>query len=183
MNKTIKIFLLSTVLLGFGCSAVFAQGLLPLTHDDAWLYNSGIREYGKNNRPFAFLFLHSLVNGYPGSRYLENSLFAIGVYHFQDQNFADAAKSFSALLDEFPDSQSTVFAMAYLLKIAQRRDASDLTAGLEKAIATFHKLSLVFRDSKEFTYLSAFGNKYKAVYYIDKVEFYKDGELFAQVSY
>lgn len=151
--------------------------------DDGWLYASAVKEARDGNREFSFLQLHSLVSTYPGSKYLENSLFAIGEYHFRDNNFADASDAFSQILEKFPDSRSTVFAMAYLLKIAQDRGAEELAANLEKAIATFHKLSLVFRNSKAFTYRSASRIKYKAVYYIDKVELYKDGDLFAQVSY
>ena len=176
MNKKAYLHLIVFILaLSFSCSA-WAQ-------DEGWLYASAIRESRAGNREFSFLHLNSLVRTYPESKYLENSLFAIGEYHFQDKNFADAADAFSQLLEKFPDSRSTVFAMAYLLKIAQERGAEGLAASLEKAIATFHKLSLVFRNSKAFTYRSALRNKYKADYYIDKVEFYKDGELFAQVSY
>jgi outer membrane protein assembly factor BamD (BamD/ComL family) len=176
MNKKIYLFLVFFILaLPFGGSA--------LAQEEGGLYSSAIQEARAGNLEFSFIQLHTLVRTYPQSKYLENSLFAIGEYHFQENNLADAANAFSQLLEKFPDSKSTVFAMAYLLKIAQRREAAELVASLEKAIATFHKLSLVFRNSKAFTYRSAFLNKYKADYYIDKVEFYKDGELFAQVSY
>jgi TolA-binding protein len=176
MNKKIYSPLILFILaLSFNGSA--------LAQDEGWLYSSAIKEARAGNREFAFIHLHSLVRTYPESKYLQNSLFAIGEYHFENNNFADAADVFSQILEKFPDSRSTVFAMGYLLKIAQEREAEGLAENLGKAIATFHKLSLVFRNSKVFTYRSAFRNKYKVEYYIDKVEFYKDGELFAQVSY
>ena len=156
---------------------------LAFAQEEGWLYATAVSEAKAGNFEFSFLHLHSLISSYPKSKYLENALFAIGEYHFKDNNFADAADSFSELLEKFPDSQSTVFALVYLLKIAQARQVENLPANLEKAIATFHKISLVFKNFKEFTYSSAFRNKYKAVYYIDKVELYKDDELFARVNY
>jgi TolA-binding protein len=176
MNFKIKIILTSLILaLSLGGSA-FAQ-------EESWLYSRAVSQFKTGNNEFAFLDLFSLTRTYPESKYLENSLFAMGEYHYADRNYSGAADVFAQLLEKFPDSKSTVFAMAYLLKIAQKRNALDIAADLEKAIATFHKLSLVFRSSKAFTYRSASMKKYMADYYIDKVEFYKDGELFAQVSY
>ena len=162
--------------------ALFFTGL-ALAREESWLYSSAIAEAKKGNYEFSFLNLHSLVTNFPETKYLENSLFAIGEYHYKNNNSAAATDSFIKLLEKFPDSKSTVFALAYLLKIAQKRQDQYLTAKLEKAIATFHKLSLVFRNSKEFTYKSILLSKYRVIYYIDKVEFYKDGEFFAQVSY
>jgi TolA-binding protein len=156
---------------------------LALAQEESWLYSNAINEAKKGDYEFSFLNLHSLVIGFPQTKYLENSLFAIGEYHYKDNNHADATDAFIQLLEKFPDSKSTVFALAYLLNIAQKRQDQELSSKLEKAIATFHKLSLVFRNSKEFTYKSILFSKYKVIYYIDKVEFYKDGELFAQVSY
>jgi len=176
MNK--KIYLPSILFI-----LAFSLSGSALAQDESWLYASAMQEAKAGNREFSFIQLNALVRTYPESKYLENSLFVIGEYYFQDKNFADAADTFSQILEKFPDSKSTVFTMVYLLKIAQERGAEGLAANLEKAIATFHKLSLVFRNSKVFIYRSASRNKYKAEYYIDKVEFYKDGELFAQVSY
>jgi TolA-binding protein len=176
MNKKTKIISVFFFLGFFFSAPAFAQ-------EEGWLYASAVNEARAGNFEFSFLHLHSLISSYPQSKYLENALFAMGEYHFKNNNFADAADSFSELLEKFPDSQSTVFALAYLLKIAQARQAENLPANLEKAIATFHKISLVFKNFKEFSYNSAFWNKYKAFYYIDKVELYKDDELFARVNY
>ncbi len=176
MIKKLSLALGFTVLFLFLSNSIFAS-------EQGRLYNSARAEAGIGNKDFAFSLLSSLVREYPESKYLENALFAIGEYHFSHNNLPDSAAAFSRILEEFPDSKSTVFVMAYLLKIAQKRQSSDLGASLEKAIATFHKLSLVFRKSKEFVYRSALRSKYKVIYFIDKVEFYKDGEPFAQVAY
>lgn len=170
------------VILGFLIMAACFRGMV-FAQAESWLYTEAIKEANKGNYEFAFLNLHSLIETYPESKYLENALFTIGEHHFKDNNSAGAAEAFSQLLEKFPDSQSTLFALAYLAKIAQKRKAEELVSNLEKAIVTFHKLSLVFRDSKEFTYKSAFGNRYKAVYFIDKVALYKNDELFTLVLY
>ncbi len=176
MNK------LRIVILGVFILAACFRGMV-FAETDSWLYTEAINEADKGNYEFSFLHLHSLVRSYPESKYLENALFAIGEHHFKDNNSSGAVDSFSQLLEKFPDSKSTLFTLAYLLKIAQARKAENLATDLEKAIVTFHKLSLVFRDSEEFTYKSAFQNSYKAVYFIDKVELYKNDELFTQVLY
>jgi TolA-binding protein len=176
MSLKTKTILASIILVLSLAGSAFAQ-------QESQLYSSAVAQFKAGNDEFAFLNLFSLIRSYPESKYLENSLFAIGEYHYADKNYSGAADAFSRIVEKFPDSKSTVFAMAYLLKIAERREDGELTANLGKAIATFHKLSLVFRNSKAFTYRSVAMNKYKADYYIDKVEFYKNGELFAQVSY
>ena len=158
-------------------------GGFAFAREESWLYSNAIHEAKIGNHEFSFLNLHSLITAFPETKYLENSLFAIGEYHYKENNYTDAIDSFIQLLEKFPDSKGTVFALAYLLNIAQKRQDQSLSLSLEKAIVTFHKLSLVFRNSKEFTYKSISFSKYKVIYYIDKVEFYKDGELFAQVSY
>lgn len=174
-KRIIKIFIFFIMAAGLTGKA-FAQ-------EESWLYANAVSEAKAGNYEFAFLDLHSLVRSYPDSKFQENSLFAIGEYHFDSDNYSGAVDVFIELLEQFPDSKSTVFAMAYLLKIAQARQEEKLSADLEKTIAMFHELSLIFRQSKEFKYTSALQNKYKVIYFIDKVEFYKDGELFAQVSY
>ncbi len=170
------------IILGFFIMAVCFNGVVYAA-EETWLYNNAVSEAKAGNYEFSFLNLHSLVRSYPFSKYQENAQFSIGVYYFNSKNYSGAVDAFVELLDKFPDSQSTVFTMAYLLKIAQARQNEQLIVDLEKTIAMFHKLSLIFRQSKEFTYTSVLQNKYKVIYYIDKVEFYKDGELFAQVSY
>jgi TolA-binding protein len=176
MSRKIRIILTLIIL-------ALSLGSLAFAQQESQLYSNAVAQFKTGNDEFAFLNLFSLIRSYPESKYLENSLFAIGEYHYADKNYAGAVDAFSQILEKFPDSKSTVFAMAYLLKIAEKREDGELAANLGKTVATFHKLSLVFRNSKAFTYRSMSMNKYKADYYIDKVEFYKNGELFAQVSY
>lgn len=176
MNK-IRIAIFSFFIL-----SMFFQGIV-FAETDSWLYSEAVKEANQGNYEFAFLHLHSLARSYPESKYLEDALFTIGEHHFTGNNSSGAVEAFSQLLEKFPDSKSTLFSLAYLLKVAQARKSEKLAADLEKTILTFHKISLVFRDSKEFTYKSAFQNRYKAVYFIDKVEIYKNDELFTQVLY
>ncbi len=170
------------VILGFLILAACFRGM-AFAQTESWLYSEAVQEANNGNYEFAFLDLYSLSRSYPESKNIENVLFTIGEYHYNDNNSSGAVEAFSQLLEKFPDSKSTLFALAYLSKIAQARNAGELASDLKNAIVIFHKLSFVFRDSKEFTYRSVFGNNYKAVYFIDKVELYKNDELFTLVLY
>jgi len=41
----------------------------------------------------------------------------------------------------------------------------------------------LFRDFKEYSYVSALMREHKAVYYIDKIEFFVDEKLFSEIYY
>jgi hypothetical protein len=131
----------------------------------------------------AFMSLHALVSGYPSSPHAEGALFAIGEYYYSINDFKDANRSFLGVLKKYPAAKTQVFCYSYLLEIAKRDKKEELMKSLEHAIIDSKRLIFLFTESKEFTYTSVFGKVYKAVYYIDKVNIYKDGVLLTSVSY
>lgn len=172
------VFLLGLVSSGFALDINFFE-----PEESSWLYAQARAEARRGNYDFAFLHFHALASEFPDSKYLEKSLFAIGEYHYLEKNYPEATTAFLQLITDYPKAPSTLFAMCYLMKIAQERQDSVIIPELEKGIATFHQLSLVFRNSKEFSYESALLRKHKVIYYIDKVEFFINGDLFAQIPY
>ena len=50
-------------------------------------------------------------------------------------------------------------------------------------IITEKQVSLVFRDRKEYKYLTPLNHTLKAAIHIDMIEIYVEGELFAKISY
>jgi outer membrane protein assembly factor BamD (BamD/ComL family) len=151
--------------------------------DSHEIYQEGVQAARAGDLDYAFMYFQSLVKESPESKHGNDALFAMGEYYFVKGDYPDANNAFIKLINDYPDSKGEVFALAYLLKIAESRGNDDLAQNLEDKIVTSKRLVLLFKDSKEYKYKSPLNKKYKAVYYIDKVHFYLDGELFAQISY
>lgn len=147
------------------------------------LYSAAISAVKSKDLNTAFMHFRSLLVNYPESKYRENSLFATGEYYFLIGDYSDAGKAFISFIDDYPDSKGRQFALAYLLKIAQIREEESLVKSLEEKIVTLRQLTLLFSDFKEYKYRSPLRKNYRVIYYIDKVEFYVDKELFAKISY
>jgi len=182
MKKTIAMVL---VIVGIFCFAPQTQAFSFLGYDPqaSALYSTARAAARMEEYDAAFLSFRDLLENYPESRYASRSLFAVGEYYFLNGNYREAAPIFLELVNDDPEAKNAVFCLAYLLKIAQNNEDQELIAKLEHAIVTFHQLSLVFRESKQFSYRSSLSRRHKVIYYIDKVEFYVNGELFAQISY
>jgi hypothetical protein len=174
-------------------SSVCAEG-------EAQLYRKAVQAAKAGRTDFAFMYYNDLGRDYPYSKYREDVLFVQGEYYGQSRNYAESAKAFNVLIHEYPQSQGRLFALAYLYAMAQREKGIEAIAGryaeptvaarqealsesLKKEILTFKQVGLVFTEFKEYTYRSPLYQTYKAVFHIDKVEFYVGGELFATVAY
>ena len=147
------------------------------------VYSKGFEFAKAGYEDFAFMYYRDLLRNYPISKYREQALFATGEYYFRVSGFRDAAAAFRAFLDEYPDSKESLYAVAYLLNIAQRDQDAVSVQKLEKQIIDLQQVSFVFRETKEITYQSPLDQSYKVVMHIDKIEFYVEGKLFAKVSY
>ncbi|MBU0709544.1 MAG: hypothetical protein KJ793_02405 [Candidatus Omnitrophica bacterium] len=174
-TKSLVVILLLCLLLG-SYNLGYAGG-------DAAMYSRAIAVAKAGNVGAAFMYFHSLLTRYPDSQYREEALFALGEYYFLTSNSSDAVSNFVALVDEFPDFEGKIFALVYLFKIAERANEKSMAQGLEKDIVTFKRLILLFKDYKEYKYLSPLHREHKLVYFIDKIEAYVDGELLAQIPY
>ncbi|MFC1804732.1 tol-pal system YbgF family protein [Candidatus Omnitrophota bacterium] len=147
------------------------------------IYSEAKSAARRGKQDFAFIRFDSLLRRFPDSRYAQDALFANGEYYFQIGDYRDAVRIFKKLAQKYPDSKSKPFDLAYRLRIAREEDDQELVQDLEKEIVAFERLSLFFRESKEHQYRSPLNRKHKVIYFIDKVEFYVDGELFEKVSY
>jgi outer membrane protein assembly factor BamD (BamD/ComL family) len=167
-------------------SSVCRAGVVPFVGaslSEGELFHRARDQVKRGELDFAYLDFRQLLDQYPSSPYAERVLFAVGEYHFIKRNFRDASDCFLSLVDRYPDSASVIFALSYLLKIAEDRQDRQAVEQLSRTIATFYRLSLVFRNSKQYTYRSALLRRHRVVYYIDKVDFFIDGEPFAQIAY
>jgi len=147
------------------------------------LYSQARRALKLKKLDFAFLHFNTIVDKHPDSKYAQKSLLAMGEYYFSTAAYYEATLTFKRFIEKYPDSAAEPFAKVYLLKIAQIEKNNKLAKDLEHQIINSQQLSLVFRDFKEHKYLSALSKDYKAVYFIDRMEFYIDEELFAKIVY
>lgn len=170
-----KYFIWALVCIWFG-SVGFTSGAVQE-------YSQAIKYAKAGQGDFAFMHYNKLLRNYPASKYRGQALFATGEYYFQLSGFKQAAAAFQALVDEYPDSDERLYALAYLLSIANKDNNKSLAQGLEKQIIDLQQVSFVFRETKEIVYRSPMHQNYKAIIYIDKIEFYVEGKLFAKVSY
>lgn len=145
------------------------------------LYSRGVEAGCRGEIDFAFMNFHALVETYPDSKYFEHALFAIGEYYFSVANYENAKKSFLRLINKFPKAKTKPFALFYLMEMAKRQNQDDLVKELEKEIIRFKQTSLVFRDFQEHRYVSGFSKRYRAVYFIDRIEIYINNELSARI--
>ncbi len=162
---------------------ILLSGITVYAQEDKQIYYEGINAAKSGDFISAFMNFQSIVANSAESKYKPDALFATGEYYFDTENYRGANDAFVKLINDYPDSKSKLFALVYLLKIAEIQGNEAVVSNLENAILTFKQQIFLFKNSKEFKYKSPLGKKYKAVYYIEKIEFYLEGELFAQISY
>ena len=146
------------------------------------LYAKAIQAARSGRIDFAFMYYNQLDREYSRSRYRDQVLLAKGEYFYELPAYVQAKEVFEKLLQEYPQSPGKLFILAYLYKIAAAEGKAELTENLKKEILTFRQVGLVFEETKEYKYPSPFYRNFRAVFYIDKVEFYRGGELFATVA-
>ena len=164
-------------------SAFFFSSYQAFANSANFLYEEGIKAAKSENFDRAFMNFRALIREYPKFRFREKALFGLGEYYFHIADYRDASLIFIQLIDNYPDSESKIFSLAYLLEIAKKQQSQDLIEKLEKDILTFKQHSFIFKDFKKYSYSSPLAKKYKAVYFIDKIEFYINGELFTTTRY
>jgi tetratricopeptide (TPR) repeat protein len=152
--------------------------------EDKDFYYRGIKaaRAGQIDKAFSYFDL-VLRNLSVSNRYTENALFATAEYYFSINADRDAKIAFRQVASDYPKSITALLSLGYLFNMAKAEGEQESLESIKKEIIGFKQVSLLFRDSEEFKYLSAMNKKYKAVYYIDKVEIYIDGELFQDVPF
>jgi len=152
--------------------------------EDKELYYKGVKQARHGKTDEAFTYFHIVLNNFDqSSRFNENSLFSVGEYYFSIGAQYETESTFRKVANEYPESITGLLALGYLFNLANKKADKKQLECLKKEIEGFKQVSLLFRDSEEFSYLSAMQKEYKVVYFIDKVEIYIDGELFQEVPF
>ena len=156
---------------------------LARAESEVHIYRKAVQAAKAGKTDFAFMYYSALSRDYPDSRYRREFLFAKGEYFFWMPNYPEAAAAFEAFLKDFPDAEGKLVVLAYLYRIAQIQKDNARLEQIKKEIVGFKQVGLVFKEFKESRYLSPMHYAYRIVFHIDKVEFYREGGLFAEVSY
>ncbi len=162
---------------------LFVLGDKVYSAEDATLYATAIKQAKAGNSDFAFMQYRSILIGFPNSKYREYALFATGEYYFSFPKYEEAKNAFTTLVTDYPNFKGKLFAMAYLFKMAELKKDMAFKEKIRKEIINLQQVSLIFRKSKEYKYHSPMNRTFKAIFYIDMIEFYSEGELFARIFY
>lgn len=145
-----------------------------------------IKEAKSGSIDFAFMKMRSYLRDNPDSKYTPEIKFAIIEYYFQLNNYNEAIKELNGYLSSYPQEQNTIFAYALLYKIIveYKKDSKDAPELLRKLEESFFSkpLFLVFSESRAKEYRSALNNSYKIVNYLNKIEIFRNEELFFEIS-
>ena len=147
------------------------------------IYQEGVRAAKAGDIDFAFMDFHELLRHSASSKYYPQALFSVGEYYYWHGNRRDAEMIFTDFIEKFPDSEAFPFAMVYLLQFWKDSPDEEFAYELKKKIIKFKQLSLLFSEFKEYSFTSSMNYNYRAVYFIDRVEFYINDELFERIYF
>lgn len=175
-KKIIRIFLLVLFVFLF-----FKPGY---AQDETDLFNEGVLAAENGQPDFAFMHFHTLLKYSSfSSKYFPVALFAAGEYYFLIGDYDDAQNSFTQFSKKFPKAKALPFALAYLWKISKEQNKNQTPIDLKKQMINYKQLALIFSEFQEYNYRSGLGKRYKALYFIDRAEFYIDEQLFVKIQF
>jgi tetratricopeptide (TPR) repeat protein len=133
------------------------------------------------NMDFAFMNYRSVLRGNPRGKYRVEALFANAEYYYSMDQMKEAKMYFNEYLSSSENANGKLFALIYQLKLAKQEKNIQLIKKIEKDVVLFQQQSFIFKKSKEYLYMSPMNREHKAVYAIDKIRFYLEGALFAEI--
>ena len=172
-KNTLLLIVLSSLLFSLNLASSFGQEE----------YANALQAAKTGDREFAFMNFLYVARNDPSSTHREKGIFATGEYYYLSSNYTDAFNTFKRFLNDYPDSKMKPFALFYILKLAQILNEDTLAKEITKQIINQERVILLFKKSKAYTFKSPLGMNYQLVHYIDRLEFYIDGKLHAQIFY
>ncbi len=147
------------------------------------LYEIADRKAVAGQPDFAFMYFRTLLRDFPDSELAQPALFAQGEYYFSFPDYDRCVASFETYTEKYPDAQDKLFALAYLLKIARIRSQAGRVQRFEKEIISLKQLGLVFSEFKEYATRTPLHKDFKAVFHIDQITFFLQGDIFEEIRY
>lgn len=145
-------------------------------------YYAILKEIKTSEPDYVFMKLKNYLQEMSDSIHAQEIRFALCEHYFQTENYRDAINELSTYIIDYPDDKSTVFAQAIFYKTLLRYKGDSRL--LEKLKERFfsQSLFLVFSESKVKHYKSILNNTYKISEYVDKIEFFKNNDLFLKIT-
>lgn len=163
---------------------IVLSGNLPVSAEsNSSLINRATKEVKQGQIEFALMRYRAILRKGTQSKYADKALFALGEYFFVHSNYEYANNFFKQYIDLQNNNNGKLFALAYLLKIAQSQNDQKLSKNLEKEIKILYPQSFIFRKVKEYKFNSPLSRKHKAVYSIDYIEFEIEDMKLAKITY
>jgi len=135
------------------------------------------------DKEFALMHFSSVLKNDPDQNHRQEALFGMAEYYYLARDFPDSFGSLNEFLENYPDSKLRPVALFLLLEISENFNNDSLSKNIEKQIMDLKRIFLVFKEAQEYSFKSPLGLDYKLIYYIDKIEFFIDGQLKKQILY
>lgn len=146
-------------------------------------FSNGVRFARGGQMDFAHMEFRAILKDHPRSRFYSPALFAAGEYFFLMGNHAEARAAFQDYAARDPEASSKMIALAFLWKIADIEKDEAAAGQAVREIVNIKQVSLVFRKSQEYQYLSPMNQHYLAVVHIDHIDIFAGGKLFVEIPY
>ena len=173
--KHVLITVLITTLLAWPSPYSYAS-------NETILYKNAQKAIKNNQRDFTYMQYRALLSDYPQSKYKSKALLAIGEYLLSIDHYEDSKAQFEAAVKANPVNDSNLFVLSCRYHIAKMlHSTQEETLRIE--IINQHRLSLIFRNSKEIHFQTPLGSEFKAIFKIDEIEFYLEGEQFEEILF
>ena len=170
--KKIRYVALFLVLLNLSCATSTGQNR----------YREITRDAKAGNIDFAFVKLNSYLKDFPDSIHVAQVRFALCEYYFQIKDYRSAIYKLRDYIIDFPEEEATIFAKLILYKIlSEYKKEPALTEKIKESLFS-KSLFLVFSESKIKKYKTLFNNTYKVLNYVDKIEVFKNNDLFLKIT-
>jgi len=151
--------------------------------EDGKIYKQACQSARAGRVDAAFMDYRAILRDFPSSKYAEKAAFAEGEYYFWMPEYRQSMISLNEFVQKYPESDAKLFALAFLLKMAEGKNDEAFAKVLRQQIIEFKNISLIFKKYDEYAYRSPLYKEYKAIYHIDKVEFLVDQELFLTILF
>jgi len=181
-NVASWLFLVLALVAGLAGCAAFSE--------TAERYRAGISALEEGQTYFAVVHLRRLIEQDPASPYAPQSMFALGEYYYDNNDYFHSIKMLSSYVREHPKDKGVVFAKVLIYKmITTFRAETTLNEQEEALMKEIRKelfsqpLFLIFYDKKSpRSYKSLFHHAYLVYDYVDRIKVFRDDKLFLELS-
>lgn len=142
-------------------------------------------EYRSGDIHFAVISLREIIYDYPHSRMVTKAQFSLAECYFDMSAYKEAFKQFEDYITVYPKQKDTICAKIYMLKILTLTQpnvklSEQYTKDVKKELYD-KPFFLAYRDYKRRFFKTPFANKLEFREYVDRIEIYRNGQIFYKI--